>query len=179
MGTLSQLNVESELSYAYLHAVASKAGMSCRVGTRHEDNSGIDAILTAWGPFQSGGYLTEVDIKVQLKATIGIPTEDAGNLSYFLHGVSQYDDLRAKTVDILRILVVLFLPTNAEEWLIHSHEKMELQKCAYWTSLRGAPETDNKSGKTVKLPKSQSFNVHSILQLVERLSKRDFPTYIE
>jgi hypothetical protein len=179
MSALTLLNVESELSYAYLHAVASKAGMSCRVGTRHEDNSGIDAILTSWGPFKGGGYLTEVDIKVQLKATIGVPSEDAAHMSYFLAGVSQYDDLRATTVDILRILVVLFLPKDPEEWLKHSQEKIELQKCAYWTSLRGAPETDNKSGQTVKIPKSQSFSVDAIRELAERLSKRDFPSYAE
>lgn len=68
MRALSPPNIESELSYAYLHAVASKAGMACSGGNRHEDNNGIDATLTAWGPFNNGGYLTEVDIKVQLKA---------------------------------------------------------------------------------------------------------------
>ena len=66
MQALTPPNIESELSYAYLHAVASKAGMACSVGSRHEDNNGVDATLTAWGPFNNGGYLTEVDIKVQM-----------------------------------------------------------------------------------------------------------------
>ena len=73
MQALSTPNIESELSYAYLHAVASKAGMACSQGSRHEDNNGIDASLTAWGPFADGGYLTEVNIKVQLKATVYLP----------------------------------------------------------------------------------------------------------
>ena len=44
MQALSPPNIESELSYAYLHAVASKAGMACNAGSRHEDNNGIDAV---------------------------------------------------------------------------------------------------------------------------------------
>lgn len=51
MQALSPPNIESELSYAYLHAVASYASMACNVGNRHEDNNGIDATLTAWGFF--------------------------------------------------------------------------------------------------------------------------------
>lgn len=127
MQPLSSLNIESELSYAYLHAVASMAGMSCSAGTRHEDNNGIDANLTAWGPFSNGGYLNEVDIKVQLKAQITPPPDDGVSLSYFLKGVSRYDDLRTETVSVARILVVLFLPEDARDWLNHSAESLALR----------------------------------------------------
>ncbi|TAJ78856.1 MAG: DUF4365 domain-containing protein [Gallionellaceae bacterium] len=140
MQALSPPNIESELSYAYLHAVASKAGMACNAGGRHEDNNGIDATLTAWGPFNGGGYLTEVDIKVQLKATIDVPADNGAKLSYFLSGVSRYNDLRTETVNAARILVVLFLPADAQNWLSHSEEELALRKCAYWQSLRGAPQ---------------------------------------
>ena len=70
MRPLSANNVESELSYAYLHAVASAAGAACSVTTRHEDNSGVDAKIVGWGPFPNGGYRHEVDLKVQLKARL-------------------------------------------------------------------------------------------------------------
>ena len=36
-------NIESELSYAYLHAICSKAGLSCKQGDRHDDGAGVDA----------------------------------------------------------------------------------------------------------------------------------------
>lgn len=177
MQALSPPNIESELSYAYLHAVASKAGMACSAGSRHEDNNGIDATLTAWGPFDGGGYLTEVDIKVQLKATIAVPAENGANLSYFLSGVNRYNDLRTKTVDAARILVVLFLPADAREWLSHTADELALRKCAYWQSLRGAPVTANGSGATVYLPKAQMFTPQSLTDLAVRLSRRDFPLY--
>jgi hypothetical protein len=70
MRPLSANNVESELSYAYLHAVASAAGAACSVTTRHEDNSGVDAKIVGWGPFPNGGYRHEVNLKVQLKARL-------------------------------------------------------------------------------------------------------------
>ena len=177
MQALSPPNIESELSYAYLHAVASKAGMSCSVGSRHEDNNGVDATLTAWGPFTNGGYLTEVDIKVQLKATIATPADDGTSLSYFLSGVNRYNDLRTPTVDVARILVVLFLPTDAQEWLNHSVDELALRKCAYWQSLRGAPATGNGSGATVYLPKVQMFTPQALTEIATRLSRRDFPHY--
>jgi hypothetical protein len=177
MQALSPPNIESELSYAYLHAVASKAGMACNAGCRQEDNNGIDAKLTAWGPFVNGGYLTEVDIKVQLKATISEPAEKNGKISYFLKGVNRYDDLRAATVNAARILVVWFLPADAREWLKHSPEELALRKVAYWESLRGAPATDNGSGATVYLPQAQVFTPEALQGLAARLSKREFPMY--
>jgi hypothetical protein len=177
MRALSPVNIESELSYAYLHAVASKAGMVCREATRHEDNNGIDATLTAWAPFPDGGYLTEVDLKVQLKATVDVPADDGKRLSYHLKGVAQYDDLRTLTQAVPRILVVLFLPKERKSWLGQSAAGLVLRKCAYWESLRGAPATTNAGGVTVKLPKAQKFTPDGLLALAGRLSHRKVPTY--
>lgn len=177
MQALSSLNVESELSYAYLHAVASRAAMSCRDGNRHEDNNGIDATLTAWPPFVAGNALTEVDIKVQLKATIGTPTDDGTHYSYFLQGVNRYHDLRTEAVVAARILVVLFLPSDETEWVTHSPDELVLRRCAYWQSLRGAPDITTSSGTTVRLPKTQPFSPEGLSQLAARLARRDFPRY--
>lgn len=176
MRALSPPNIESELSYAYLHAVASTAGISCRDGNRHEDNNGIDAQLTAWLPYVSATTLTEVDIKVQLKATIAEPTDDGLNYEYRLKGASRYNDLRSETIGIARILVVLFLPRDAAEWLTHAPDQLALRRCAYWQSLRGAPEITAGS-VVVKLPKTQLFSPDQLTQLAGRLSRRDFPLY--
>lgn len=43
---LSEQNIEAELSYAYLHAVASRAGFSCEYRNRHLDGAGVDATIT-------------------------------------------------------------------------------------------------------------------------------------
>jgi hypothetical protein len=176
MRALTPPNIESELSYAYLHAVASKAGMSCRDSNRHEDNSGIDAQLTAWLPYENPETLTEIDIKVQLKATIAEPNDDGLNYEYRLKGAKRYNDLRCETLSVARILIVLFLPRDAAEWLNHAPDQLILRRCAYWQSLRGAPEITTDS-VVVKLPKTQLFSPDQLTQLAGRLSRRDFPLY--
>src|ERR1700710_1710946 len=97
MNALSPNNVESELSYAYLHAVAAQARVICECAGRHEDKAGVGAKLVARGEF-TGSYRTEVDLKVQLKATTSQPAIIDGKLSYSLRGIARYDALRSVTV---------------------------------------------------------------------------------
>ncbi len=177
MSPLSDENVESELSYAYLHAVAAHAHVSCGTVTRHEDNAGVDATLTGWGPFPGGGYREEVDIKVQLKATVVEPTEKGGALSYFIKGTSRYDILRKTTLATPRILVVLFLPKERDKWITHTDDALSLHKCAYWVSLAGAEPSTNGTGQTVYLPKSQRFDVEGLSKLMGMISNNDLPKY--
>src|SRR5260221_8526321 len=162
MRRLAPGDVEAELSYAYLHAVAAKSAIGCTVVSRHEDNAGIDARLTAWGLSPDGGYRTEVDLNVQLRATISKPAEDDTHYSYFLRGVQRYNDLRTPTVSTPRLLVVLFLPEDADEWIGVGEGELILRRCAYWVSLRGAAATTNSSGETVKIPKVQTFTPENI-----------------
>jgi len=177
MRPLSANDIESELSYAYLHAVAAKASVACKIGSRHDDNAGVDAELTGWGPFPAGGYREEVDIKVQLKATTRALVQRDGLISYNLQGIARYDDLRCAAISTPRILVVLFLPDNREEWLIQNDEALSLRKCAYWVSLRGAAPSSNKSAQTVYLPVKQRFDVMGLKTLMGAISRNETPTY--
>ncbi len=179
MSPLSLENIESELSYAYLHAVASKAGVSCEVAGRHEDNAGVDARLVAWGPFPNGGWRNEVDLKIQLKATVIQPVTVKDSLSYSLSGIPRYDDLRSEALATPRILVVLFLPEHANSWVTHTDDGLSLHKCAYWVSLRGAKPSSNKTAQTVYLPKVQRFDSDGLTSLLAALSRNEIPTYRE
>ncbi|BBL74441.1 DUF4365 domain-containing protein [Methylomagnum ishizawai] len=179
MKPLSANDIESELSYAYLHAVAAKAGVGCKVGSRHDDNAGIDAELTGWGPFPGGGYREEIDIKVQLKATVQPPTDHGDFWSYSLKGINRYNDLRTEAVSTPRLLVVLFLPADPADWLALDDDALILRKCAYWASLRGAKPSTNATAQTVYLPKGQRFDPDGLLALMTRLSRNDIPRYQE
>jgi len=171
MTPLSQNDIESELSYAYLHAVASKIGANCQIANRHADNRGVDVQLTAYGPFPNG-KLQEVDLKVQLKATVNVPSETNTHISYSFKGIAQYNDLRNTNNQTPRILVVLFLPKDAESWLEISEEALALKKAAYWVSLRGAPESSNEKAQTVYLPKNQLLTPQSLQELFSIISQR-------
>lgn len=179
MRPLSSENIESELSYAYLHAVAARAGVGCKVSSRHDDNAGVDAELTGWGPFPNGGYRQEVDIKVQLKATVKSPTIVGDSLSYSLAGINRYNDLRTDTVSTPRILVVLFLPSDDKEWLKHTEDALLLRNCAYWVSLRGAAPSNNATAQTVYFPKTQKFDPGGLTGILTRVSKNEIPVYQE
>lgn len=179
MRPLTSENIESELSYAYLHAVAARAGVGCKVSSRHDDNAGVDAELTGWGPFPNGGYRQEVDIKVQLKATVKQPTVVGDSFSYSLSGINRYNDLRTDTVSTPRILVVLFLPSDDKEWLMHTDNSLVLRNCAYWVSLRGANPSSNATAQTVYLPKNQKFDPDGLTKLLAQISKNEIPAYQE
>lgn len=177
MSPLSDQNVESELSYAYLHAVAAHAGASCSASGRHLDNAGVDATLTGWGPFPGGGYRQEVNINIQLKATVKAPTIVGSSFSYSLDGIQRYNDLRTDAVALPRILVVLFLPHAREEWITHEDNGLSLHRCAYWVSLRGAQPSTNKTAQTVYLPTCQRFDVAGLSTLMGAISRCEIPNY--
>ncbi|MGO8117030.1 DUF4365 domain-containing protein [Rhizobium leguminosarum] len=177
MQPLTSQNIESELSYAYLHAVASAAGMACEICGRHEDNAGADARIVAWAPFKDGGYRTEVELKIQLKATVKTPTMIGDQFSYAFKGIRRYDDLRAESLTIPRILVVLFLPSDTKEWIGHSEEALLLRRCAYWVSLRGAKASTNDTTQTIYIPPSQKFDVEGLGELMASLSRDVIPSY--
>jgi len=67
---LTEQNIEAELSYAYLHAVASHAGFSCEYRNRHLDGAGVDATITEDNrKLASDSVLTSFSVDIQLKAT--------------------------------------------------------------------------------------------------------------
>lgn len=180
MAILSTNNIESELSYAYLHAVAAKAGMSCFSTPRHLDNIGIDAKLTFEGETESP-YLAEIDIDVQLKATIAQPREQGDFLAYDFRGIEQFNNLCTIKSGNLKILVVLFLPSKpseAEEWLTIDHDQLILKKAAYWVCLYKATKSENARGQVVYLPKSNLLTPEALTSLAKGPgATKDWPPY--
>ncbi|MCK4660556.1 MAG: DUF4365 domain-containing protein [Phycisphaerae bacterium] len=90
---LSENNIKAELSYAYLHAVASRAGFACEVTGRHSDGAGIDAILRVKEKLAHDSTLISFTVEVQLKATSRKLVLKNEKYSLSLD-VKQYDKLR-------------------------------------------------------------------------------------
>lgn len=176
MKRLTEQDIEEQLSYAYLHAVASRAGAGCEVAGRARDAHGIDAQVTVWGDFP-GSYLKEITFNIQLKATKKIPARKKGFVSYSLQGIDRYKQLREDCHSVKRFLVVLFLPEDASEWLTQSTDALVLKRCAWWSSLVTAPDSSNATSQTVYMPESQIFNVPSVNQIAENIAAKNPPTY--
>lgn len=169
-------DIESELSYAYLHAVAAKAGMSCKQGDRHDDGAGVDAEINYRG-MTSHPYLRHVQLNVQLKATVKDPGSHNDFLSYYIQGTKRYDKLRTNDSDIYKILIVLFLPNDHTSWLSCSPNELILKRAAYWVCLYGAPESANPTGQTVYLPKVNLLTPESLKDLVELAVNKNISHY--
>lgn len=175
---IRQQDTEAELSYAYLHAVAAKAGVACMDANRAHDNSGIDATLHIINDFGPMALLSEISLHVQLKATIKPPTVRAdGSLSYFLRNVDEYDRLRTRSSYPQRLLVVLFLPATTADWLSVTADQLVLMRAAYWVSLADAPASTNDSGQTVYLPSSQLLSPDGLVELFRRVAHREDLSY--
>ena len=159
---------KQQLSVAYVHAVAARAGFATQL--IHVDNDSVDLQLAAQGMINERSIRRSPKIDVQLKATSQNLLK-AGHLSFALP-IKNYNDLReASTVP--RLLVVLYLPSDNARWLEQSEEEMISRHCAYWTSLLGEPPTDNQNTVTVRLPRAQQFTVPDLRSLMEKVSKEE------
>ncbi len=173
---LTDQNIESELSYAYLHAIASRGGIICESTGRHSDEAGVDAVLRVKGRLAQESVLTQFTVEVQLKATKMVPVEQDGKYSYSLK-VKNYDELRSTNTGAPQLLVVLFLPADAETWLTHDEDCLVARRCAYWLSVRGAAETAHDS-RTVYIPRTNLLSVDALRTLMTRFSKQEPLDYV-
>jgi hypothetical protein len=174
---LSTQNIEAELSYAYLHAVASRTGVICELGGRHSDAAGVDATLRVAGPpLSADSILTRFIVEVQLKATRREPAERGDHYPVSLP-IKNYDELRSTTAVAPQLLVVLFLPNDPNQWLTHGEEQLITRRCAYWASLHGAPPSENDTSQTVYVPRGNQLSVTGLLNLLTRFSRREVVSY--
>ena len=174
---LNEQNIEAELSYAYLHAVASSAGFSCEYRNRHLDGAGVDATITEDGrKLADDSILTSFSIDLQLKATYRELSESVGRFSYSL-AVPHYDKLRLEEVASPRLLLILRLPRNPKEWLQVSHETLVARRCVHWVSLRGAPASANDSHQTVYVPTQNLLTPEGLTNLMKRFSRQEVLRY--
>lgn len=174
---LTQANIEAELSYAYLHAVASRAGFACEWRNLHLDGAGVDATVTEDGRMLAAdSRLTYIPVDVQLKATYTDLPEANGKMSYPLE-IHQYDRLRSVTVGSPRLLVVLRLPRDPAEWLRVNAESLLAKRCAYWVSLRSAPAVVDQDSRTVYIPSENILTPGQLTQVMTRFSRQEVIAY--
>jgi hypothetical protein len=176
MPLLPPNEVESALSYAYVHAVTAAAGMDCQHTSRGLDNAGIDVAIAARDQFAHDSLLTDLSLHLQLKATSQAAVFNNGRFSFSLD-VATYNRLRKTTVVPFRILVVFFMPELSHEWIQHTNDILSLKKCAYWVSLKGAPATQNATSVTIYLPQAQPFSPDGVTGLLTRLSRQEDVLY--
>jgi Domain of unknown function (DUF4365) len=107
-------------------------------------------------------------IEFQAKAT-ALEAISEDHLTFAL-SLKNYEELGTTTL-VPRILVVVALPNNSDDWLSVTEAELSLRRCGYWLSLSGYPPTQNTTSVTVKLPRTQIFNVQQLSELMSRAEK--------
>ena len=174
---LPENDIESELSYAYLHAVVSRAGCECSRTGRLSDNAGVDALIRVRERFSTESTISFFSVDVQFKATRLTPSLNKGRFSVWLKA-KNYNELRSPESPISPLLVVLFLPENPQEWLNCSPAELIVKKAAYWQCLYNAP-VGSPSGQTVYIPQTYLLSVDNLRLVLARFSRGERLPYDE
>jgi hypothetical protein len=117
--------------------------------------------------------LWNFDIEIQLKATKQLLPETNERYSYFFQGIKRYDRLRDPGSPLPKLLVVLLLPSDPTQWLTLDENALIARRCAYWVSLKGAPVSDNGTGQTIAIHRTQILSVDGLRNVALRLSKQE------
>ncbi len=147
---------KAEMSYAYVSALAARAGYTLQRGP-DPDTDSVDATI------RSGSPNRDV-IDLQLKTT-AVPDEKSDGLHFRLKRKNYNDMVMPRTVPLL--LVVLELPSNESEWMDCTPERLIIRKCGWWLSLAGRDCVDAES-RTVVIPRSQRIGSSGLAPLFAR-----------
>ncbi len=164
---LTRNQIESELSLAYLQAVA--AVVSFSIDVPRLDFDSIDAVVSGKGKIHPDSVAISPRIELQLKASINIQPNDKGEIPFDL-SIKNFDDLRADTM-LPRLLVIMDLPKEQSDWLIHNPDKLILHKCCYYLNLKGLPESKNGGHQRVYIPISNVLTPNALQILMIKASK--------
>ena len=148
---------KERLSMVYVLAIAARAGYTTAVDDL--DRDGVDLRIQAGGDMRPA-------LDLQLKATVNLRQADSESFRFLLP-VGNYERLRIDTLTP-RLLVVLDLPRDEQQWLTVTEDELIIRHRAYWLNLRGWEETDNRRRITVAIPKENIFDVAGLQDLMER-----------
>lgn len=152
---------KARLSLAYIEAVAARAGY--QVSEPRIDDDSVDGLLMG-----REGRRPRIEFQAKATARDVVGPE---HISFPLK-IKNYNDLRAETI-VPRLLIVLAMPDDEQLWLKHSEQELALRHCCYWTSLLGAPATENGDSVTVHLPRANLFDSANLTALMTRVDSGD------
>lgn len=157
-----------QFSIAYICAIVAVAGFN--VGSWRVDEDSVDCSIAAGG---TPGLPSRPQVDLQLKCT-GTDIRGETELRYPLKR-KNYDELRVTRLIVPRILVVVVVPPNTEDWLTQTEHELALRHCAYWLSLRGYPETTNAQSVTITVPRTQTFTPEGLVAMMTRIDDGNLP----
>jgi hypothetical protein len=158
-------HAQEQFSNAFILAVASLAG--CAAAKPYPDVDSIDWILSC----RLAPRRPKLDL--QIKST----ARDAGHPQSIAYPLKRrnYDDLVLTNLLTPRLLVLVVVPPQPEQWLTFSPEHLVLRRSAYWCSLAGLPASKNAESVTVQVPRANLFDVAALTRLMQSINEGGAP----
>lgn len=166
---LSDNDVKEQLSYAYLHAIASRARFGCDRPSADRDS--VDATISARGSLAADSLLRSPKLDFQLKAT-AIPALTSDSFAFELK-MKNYEDLRDNSRHVPLLLAVFVMPEEEAHWLTHTEDTLMTRRCMYWCNLKGFAESANVATQTVTVSRRNMLTPDSLRQLLVRVSRQE------
>lgn len=169
---LTGINRQGAFGEAYVHLVVQAAGF---VLARYSQDSGHKIDWTVSG---AGADNTTRDprLDIQVKSTDRQPLA-SGECSYDIDR-SLFDWVRKPKalLDVPRIIILVRVPENADDWMMQSDDRLVTRHCAYWISLCGEPELLlDKGQKAVRFPVANKFDVNGLTKLMSEIREGNWP----
>jgi hypothetical protein len=175
---IRETTVESFLSSAYVHAIASRSHFCYQEHDQKHDFLKIDGDILGIGYERgmTGVVNTAPHMYVQLKVTFDVNCFDH-NIHYKLD-VPTFVELNDHNHDP-HLLILLVLPKDSNKWLIYTPNALISRKCAYWCSLLDYPDKPKNGQKhiTIKIPTRNVFSVEQLKALMDKLSRKESIKY--
>lgn len=156
-------NQKEQFSKAYVRAVVSVAGYTIYEPVVDDDS--VDIGIAARG---GRGTTRSPKLDLQLKCTERDVLSDEE--CRFQLSIKNYNDLRGEGLQVPRVLVVLIVPDELDNWVSQSEEEMIVRRCAYWVSLREYKETANISSVTIPIPRDNIFSVDALKEIMDMIA---------
>ena len=114
-------------------------------------------------------------IEVQLKCTLGDPPD--ADFSYDLP-VKNYKDLGGPLSEYQapRILVVVYVPKDVDQWAVQDAGMLVLRHHAYWLCLHDSQPTINTKSERVYIPAKNSFTPKALKTMMDSVGAGGRPS---
>ena len=137
-----------------------------------KDRESVDLRVKCYGPVSSDSKIKDAYLNLQLKAS-SKHRPDGDSFSFQL-SKKNYDDLREVELSVPKLLVILELPGDENEWLSVTPQQLILKKCAFWANLKEFPPLpEDQQSKTVTISRRNIFSPETLQTIMERIARRE------
>ena len=151
---------------AYVQVIAGRCGLSCSL---RDFDYGIDVTLHDIRRRGHRHMESGFNLDIQAKSTT-TRSLTATEVVYDLD-VKSYDDLRDPQVGCPRILVLLVLPEDENQWTEQLEDHLLVRHAGCWLSLNGWGPTANQKTVRVALPRANLFSVQALETLMGKVRR--------